>query len=184
MDSTIFLFLLLSLAFPHYIFNHQLLIFVNGDMGLIQQTCKNTKHYDLCVSTLKSNATSSKADTKGLALIMVAAGVANATDTSSYLSSQLLRATNDTILKKVLKECADKYGYAGDSLQDSVQDLTGETYDYAYIHIMAAADYPNACHNSFRRVPGLAYPQEIARREQGLEHICDVVLGIVDVLVY
>ncbi|CAK7354968.1 unnamed protein product [Dovyalis caffra] len=180
MGSTIFLFLLLSLAFPHCIF-HQPIVFVNGDMRLIQETCKNTKYYDLCVSSLKRNATSTKADTKGLAIIMIGVGMANATATSSYLSSQLFSTTpNDPILKKVLKECADKYSYAADALQNSVRDLGTESFDYAYMHVMGASDYPNACRNAFRRYPGLAYPSELARREAGLKHICDVVLGIID----
>lgn len=174
MGSTIFFLLLLSLTiFPQYI---------TGDVGLIQKTCKNTKNYDLCVSSLKANAKSATADTKGLAVIMIGIGMANATTTSSYLSSQLLSTANDTILKKVLKECANKYTYAGDALQDSVQDLATESYDYAYMHVMAAADYPNACHNAFRRYPGLSYPSGISLREDGLKHICDVVLGIIDLL--
>uniref|UniRef100_A0A6M2FCR5 Pectinesterase inhibitor domain-containing protein n=1 Tax=Populus davidiana TaxID=266767 RepID=A0A6M2FCR5_9ROSI len=180
MRSTIFMFFLLSLVFPHFMF-HQPLIFVNGDMKLIQETCKNTKYYDLCVSSLKTNATSTKTDTKGLALIMIGVGMANATATSSYLSSQLLSTTpNDPTMKKVLRECADKYGYSANALQDSVQDLATESYDYAYMHVMGASDYPNACRNAFRRYPGLAYPSELARREDGLKHICDVVLGMID----
>ncbi|CAA0830212.1 Cell wall / vacuolar inhibitor of fructosidase 2 [Striga hermonthica] len=141
---------------------------------LIQQTCKNTKHYDLCVSSLKSDASSAKADTKGLALIMIRLGVANATATSAYLSS----AKNETAL--VMKECADKYALAGEALRSSVQDLLDDSYDYAYIHVMAAADYPNSCRNGFRRYPGLVYPPELAVREDGLKGICDVVLGIID----
>ena len=156
------------------------LTLVNGDAGLIQKTCKTTKYYDLCVSSLKSDPTSVNSDTKGLAMIMVGVGMANATATSTFLSSQLLSTTNDTILKKVLKECSDKYDHARDALQASVQDFDSELYDYAYMHVMAARDYPNACHNAFRRYPGLIYPQEIARREDGLKHICDVVLGIID----
>ncbi|XWS29874.1 hypothetical protein CRYUN_Cryun24cG0067700 [Craigia yunnanensis] len=156
------------------------LTFVNGDAGLIQKTCKSTKYYDLCVSSLKSDPTSVNSDTKSLAMIMVGVGMANATAISTFLSSQLLSTTNDTILKKVLKECSNKYAHAGDALQASVQDFHSELYDYAYMHIMAAADYPTACHNAFRRYPGLIYPQEIARREDGLKHICEVVLGIID----
>ncbi|KAB2617529.1 hypothetical protein D8674_013398 [Pyrus ussuriensis x Pyrus communis] len=154
---------------------------IQADSTLIQNTCKNTKYYGLCVSSLKSVPTSINADTKGLAVIMVGIGTANATATSSYLSSQLISSSiNDTNLKKVLKECADKYGYVGDALQASVQDLGSESYDYAYMHITAAADNPNACHNAFKRYPGLAYPPELARREEGLKHICDVALGIID----
>ncbi|KAJ4825947.1 hypothetical protein Tsubulata_011181 [Turnera subulata] len=183
MGSTMLLLLLLSLAIPPYSF-HQQPVLVKADMGLIQKTCKSTKYYDLCVSCLKSNATSANTDTRGLALIMVGIGMANATATSTYLSSLQVSAstTNDTNLKKVLKECADKYTYAGDALQDSAQDLATESYDYAYTNVQAAADYPNACHDAFKRYPGLAYPPEIARRETGLKRVCDVLLGILDVL--
>ena len=179
MGSTIFLLFFLSLAFPT-----QPHIFVTGDANLIQKTCKSTKYYDLCLSSLKSDPNSRNTDTKGLAIIMVGIGMANATATSSYLSSQLLSSsyTNDTNMKKVLKECGGKYSYAADALKASVQDLVGESYDYAYMHITAAADYPNACHNAFKRYPGLAYPLEVARREDGLKHICYVVLGIIDLL--
>ncbi|XP_030495988.2 cell wall / vacuolar inhibitor of fructosidase 2 [Cannabis sativa] len=147
----------------------------------IDKTCKTTKYYDLCVSSLKSDPTSKNKDVKGLATIMIGIGMANSTATSSYLSSQLLSAYgNDVAMKKVLKECADKYGFAADALQSSAQDLVAENFDYAYLHVTAAEDYPNACRNAFRRFPGLAYPPELARREEGLKRICDVVLGIID----
>lgn len=153
---------------------------VNGDAVLIQKTCKTTKYYDLCVSSLKSDPTSFDSDEKGLATIMVGVGMANATATSTFLSSQLFGTANHTILKKALKECSDKYGRAADALQASIQDFDSEMYDYAYMHVMAAADYPNACRNVFRSYSGLVYPKEIARREDGLKRICDVVLGIID----
>ncbi|KAI3451522.1 hypothetical protein Pfo_008187 [Paulownia fortunei] len=141
-------FLLLFILF----FSPDPILSAHGNLDLIQQTCKNTKYYDLCVSSLKSDSSSPKADTKGLALIMVKVGMANATATNSYLSSQMLSATNGTLMKKVMKECADKYAFANDALQSSVQDLSAELYDYAYMHVMAAADYPNACHNAFKRI--------------------------------
>ena len=174
MASKILLLFLLFLAQgqPHS--------FVNGDASLIKKTCKNTKYYRLCCSSLKSDPSSPKADPKGLAAIMVGIGKANATATSSYLSSKLFGSTNDTVLKSVFKECADKYSYAGDALHSSVQDLANEAYDYASMHVTAAADYPNACHNAFKRYPGLVYPSELARREDALKHICEVALGIVD----
>jgi len=176
MASKIHFSLVLILFLAHY-------AFVNGDATLIKSTCKNTKYYNLCFSSLKSNPSSPNADTKGLAVIMVGIGMTNATSTSSYLSSKFLTPTNNTTLKRVLKECADKYNYAGDSLQASVQDLANEEYDYAYIHITAARDYPNACHNAFKRVPDLVYPPELATRENGLKHICDVAMGIIDNLI-
>lgn len=172
-NKIFFLFLL-------FLLHPQPYAFVNGDAILIKSTCKNTKYYDLCFSSLKSDPTSTNADPKGLAVIMVGIGMTNATSTSSYLSSKLLSPTNNTTLKSVLKECTDKYTYAGDALQASVQDLANEEYDYAYMHITAAKDYPNACHNAFKRYPRLVYPPELARRENGLKHICDVAMGIID----
>ncbi|KAL3844736.1 hypothetical protein ACJIZ3_002139 [Penstemon smallii] len=170
-----FIFIILSTSFDPT-------LSARSNSNFIKKTCKNTKYYDLCVSSLKSDASSPKADTKDLALIMVKVGMTNATATNSYISSQILSVTNDTVMKKVMKECADKYGSAYDAFQKSVEDLSAEMYDYAYMDVMAAADYPNACHNSFKRYPSMIYPQELALREDGLKHICDVVMGIIDAL--
>lgn len=128
---------------------------VDGNLDLIQKTCKSTKYYELCLSSLKSDSTSPKADTKDLARVMIRIGKDNATATNSYLSSQMLSTTNNTLMKKIIKECADKYASASEALYNAVQDLGAELYDYAYMHVMAAADYPNSCHNAFKRYPGL-----------------------------
>ncbi|KZV48594.1 Pectinesterase inhibitor [Dorcoceras hygrometricum] len=113
---------------------------------------------------------------------MIRYGIANATDTNSYLSKQILCAANNTVMKAVMRECADKYTSANDALQNSVQVLSVNMYDYAYLHVMAAGDYPNGCRNAFNRWPGIGYPSELALREDGLKRICDVVLGIINSL--
>ncbi|KAF8011941.1 hypothetical protein BT93_I0155 [Corymbia citriodora subsp. variegata] len=158
-----------------------------ADASLIQKACRATKYNDLCLSTLKSDPSSSRADPKGLVSIALAAALANATSVSSFLSSLALGssggAARDPALSRLLRDCADKYGLAGDALRASARDLAGEAYDYAYMHVMAAEDYPRACRDAFRRPPpGTAYPPELARREDGLKRICDVVLGIIDFL--
>ncbi|KAD2804775.1 hypothetical protein R6Q59_029812 [Mikania micrantha] len=159
--------------------------FVNGDISLIQKTCKTTKFYDLCISSLQSDSTSRQADAKGLAIIMAKLAMANATGTSSLLSSNVLvKNTTDTAMKMVLKQCADLYWAAGASLQDSIQDLGSELYDYAYIHVMAASNYANSCRNAFNLCPNLVYPSEICDREEGLKQFCDVIMGIIDDIGY
>ncbi|KAI3817605.1 hypothetical protein L1987_11401 [Smallanthus sonchifolius] len=158
-------------------------LFANGDINLIQKTCKTTKFYDLCISSLQSDSTSPQADTKGLAIIIAKQAMANATSTNSILSSNiLLKNTNDTLMKRVLKQCADWYSAAGASLQSSIQDLGSELYDYAYMHVMAASDYAKSCRNAFKRYPNLVYPPEISAREEGLKHFCDMIMGIIDSL--
>ncbi|KAI3737878.1 hypothetical protein L2E82_27893 [Cichorium intybus] len=44
---------------------------VMGDRKLIENTCRITEYYDLCISTLLSNPTSLKTDLKGLTLILL-----------------------------------------------------------------------------------------------------------------
>ncbi|KAL3021071.1 hypothetical protein AAZX31_05G178300 [Glycine max] len=118
---------------------------------------------------------------KRMAVVMVGIGMANGTSTSLYLSSQLLGTANkDSTFKRVLKECVEKYKYASDALQASAHDLANEACDYASMHITAASDYPNVCHNLFKLYPGLVYPTELAPREDGLKCLCDVALRIVE----
>lgn len=172
--------LLLSLALFFFSFRPSS---SSSSSDLIRQTCKATKYYDLCVSTLKSDSTSPKADgAKALALIAARAAAANATSTSAYLSSQMLSAAASDMMKAAIKQCADRYALASEALKSASQDLSNEMYDYAYMHVMAAADYPNGCRGAFKRAPGLLYPPEMALREDGLKRICDVVLGIIDAL--
>ncbi|KAG6595125.1 Cell wall / vacuolar inhibitor of fructosidase 2, partial [Cucurbita argyrosperma subsp. sororia] len=179
-----FLIFLLFLANPS-IFLHQTTKFVAADQTLIQKTCRNTLYYDLCMSSLKSDPTSLTADTKGLAAIMVSIGVSNATATATYLSTQLPTSTGaaaNNNRTKLLRQCSEKYGFAAEALRASLKDLAEETYDYAYMHVSAAADYANVCHDGFKGFPTVAYPAKLGRREEGLKRICRVVLGILDVL--
>lgn len=175
-----FLLFILITSYHHVVISSS----ANDATDLIQQTCKNTQHYDLCVSSLKSSslAPSTKVDAKGLALIMVNIAIANATATSSYIAYQMKGLGGNALMMGAMKECGDKYGFAKDALENSAVDLNGERYDYAYMHVMAAGDYPSGCRSAFRGCPGLVYPAQLALREEGLKHICDVVLGIVDSL--
>ncbi|KAJ0545983.1 putative pectinesterase inhibitor domain-containing protein [Helianthus annuus] len=160
-------------------------LLANGDTSLIQKTCQTTKYYDLCISSLQSDSTSQQADTKGLAIILAKLALANATSTNSFLSSNVfVKNPNDTVMKKVLKQCEDRYSAARMSLQNSIQDLESELYDYAYMHVMAASDYANSCRNAFKRNPNLVYPPEIDHREKGLKQFCDVVMEIIDSIEY
>lgn len=82
-----------------------------------------------------------------------------------------------------MKECADKYKLSSDALRLSERDLAAQNYESAQVEVSTAAEYPDACHNAFRRYPGLVYPMEVAKREEALLEICDVLLGIVDYII-
>ncbi|CAN0922545.1 Cell wall / vacuolar inhibitor of fructosidase 2 [Linum grandiflorum] len=169
------IFLLLTLSPP-----------AGADTSLIKKTCKSTKYYHLCLSSVNSNSTSSTADVRGLALIMIRIGMANATASSTYLSSQLAASgNNDTVAKKaVLKECADLYMYVANNLEMTVEDFDMGNESYAPIHVTGASYYPDQCRDTFRRnKPRLVYPTELASRADGLKRICHVILQIIDLLI-
>ncbi|KGN48362.1 cell wall / vacuolar inhibitor of fructosidase 2 [Cucumis sativus] len=158
----------------------------SADQTLIQKTCTNTLYYKLCMSSLKSDPASLTADTKGLAVIMASIGAANATATASYLSSQLPTSSSgagaNNNKTKLLRQCSEKYAFAAEALRESLKDLGDETFDYAYMHVSAAADYANVCRDAFKGFPAVSYPTKLGRREEGLKRICRVVLGILDLL--
>lgn len=178
---------LIFFAIPLIFFHKNGVSLASADQTLIQKTCTNTLYYKLCMSSLKSDPSSLTADTKGLAIIMASIGAANATATSTYLSSQLptssSAATNANNNKtKLLRQCSEKYAFAAEALRESLKDLADETYDYAYMHVSAAADYANVCRDAFKGFPAVSYPAKLGRREEGLKRICRVVLGILDLL--
>ncbi|CAK7326307.1 unnamed protein product [Dovyalis caffra] len=79
---------------------------VPSDANLIQQICKRTPNFDLCVTSLASDPQSSTADVNGLALIMVDVLKAKATSTLNLINQQL---TKSPALKQPLTSCASNY---------------------------------------------------------------------------
>lgn len=162
-------FPLLALSFP-------------APSPLIQRTCNITTYYNLCVTTLQSDPRSLKADDeKALLTIIISIAITDATNMSSYVSSLTQKKTEAT-LKSILRACAGMYGNAGEALRSAVDALAHENYDYAYVHVSAARDYPSSCGRLFRMNPRLKYPPKMARREEGLEQFCTMALDIVSLL--
>lgn len=105
----------------------------------------------------------------------------NATNTSSIASSLAQKAT-DPSLRTLLRTCATKYVAAQDALHSATQSIKEEMYDYAFIHVSAAAEYPSVCRVLFKQAPRLTYPPELERREEGLEMLCKIALDMISLL--
>ncbi|KAM1086488.1 hypothetical protein ACFX2B_011988 [Malus domestica] len=75
------------------------------DANLIDQTCKKTPNYNLCVSSLKSDPRSVKADVAGLGFITVDIAKDKATDTANRINELLKQSPSD----QRLKTCATFY---------------------------------------------------------------------------
>ena len=158
------------------------LVCAKGNTDLIQKTCQSTNYNDLCVSSFESDPDSFAADAPGLALIIIEMGINSSLNTSSYASNLLRNATNP-LLTKVLKQCLDCYTNAHTALHRSLDSLASpDTYDYAYLHVSAAMEYPGICHDVFKHNARFVYPLEMGLGEEALQHICDIALGIISVL--
>ncbi|KAM1742181.1 hypothetical protein ACFX12_012206 [Malus domestica] len=75
------------------------------DANLIDQTCKKTPNYNLCVSSLKSDPRSVKADVASLGFITVDIAKDKATDTANRINELLKQSPSD----QRLKTCATFY---------------------------------------------------------------------------
>ncbi|TVU16731.1 hypothetical protein EJB05_40308, partial [Eragrostis curvula] len=139
-------------------------------LPLVQSTCNSTAFYDLCVAALAADPSSSTADVPGLCAIAVSAAAANASATASFLLTTANAST-----------CAAKYANAREALLAARVSLAEEAYDYAMVHVSAAAEYPAVCRTLFRR-RNQVYPPELANREEGLRRLCTIALDIISLL--
>ncbi|KAJ1418668.1 Pectinesterase inhibitor domain [Sesbania bispinosa] len=79
-----------------------------NDANLIEETCKQTPHHDLCIQYLKADPRSTGADVSGLALIMVDVIKAKANNALDKIH-QLLQGSPKPGQKEPLSSCADRY---------------------------------------------------------------------------
>lgn len=150
---------------------------------LIKRTCNSTAYFDLCVSSLRSDPGSAKADVRGLSAIAVNLAISNATGTSGYASRLAKRRGKaDAALGSALGGCARWYADAGGALGSALDALARQDYDYASVDVGAAAGYAEMCRNSFGLSRAAAYPAEMARREEALERLCSIAQDIISLL--
>lgn len=99
-----------------------------------------------------------------------------------YLSNEGAKNGTSPEFQRVIKYCTDKYGYARNALDGSLQDIASDQYDDAALEASAAVEYPKSCYDEFTMRSGLTYPVELAQREEVLEHLCEVAVGILSLL--
>ncbi|CAO2186607.1 unnamed protein product [Urochloa humidicola] len=154
--------------------------------ALVRATCNSTAYPDLCVSALGADPSSATADVRGLSAIAVSAAATNASGgaatAAALANSTAPEGTADAAVQALLRTCAAKYGEARDALAAARESIAAEDYDYAAVHVSAAAEYPQVCRVLFRRRRPGEYPPELAAREQALRQLCSVALDIIALL--
>jgi len=160
--------------------------------ALVRATCNSTAYYDLCVSTLSADPSSATADVRGLSAIAVSAAAANASGgaaTAAALAANVVAnatagpsTADDATVQALLRTCAAKYGQARDALSAARESIAAQDYDFANVHVSAAAEYPQVCKALFRRQRPGQYPAELAAREEALRQLCSVANDIIALL--
>ncbi|CAL5009132.1 unnamed protein product [Urochloa decumbens] len=170
----------------------------NTAAALVRATCNSTTFPELCVAALGADPSSATADVRGLSSIAVsaaatnasggaatAAALANGTGTgaaSSNAQAAPAASGGDAAVQALLRACAAKYGSARDALSAARESIAAQDYDFAAVHVSAAAEYPQVCKTLFRRQRPGAYPAELAAREEALRQLCSVASDIIALL--
>lgn len=137
--------LLLIVSLP----TSQCRVVVPNDERLIESTCRKTPSFGLCVSSLKSDPKSSKADVPGLGLIMVNIVKAKATTTLNRIRA-LQKGRWGAAQKRALVSCGGNYDaiLKGD-VPEAIEALTKGDYKFAEQGANDAANEATTCEREF-----------------------------------
>ncbi|GAV80881.1 PMEI domain-containing protein, partial [Cephalotus follicularis] len=120
--------------------------------NLIDQTCKQTPFYELCVASLQANPESTNADVKGLAYIMVGTINTKATDTLNVIDKLLGETTERTRGRQALTVCAELYDIIIEQdVKQAIEAIDKGDYKYAEQGTYDAAIEANSCEEEFGR---------------------------------
>ncbi|OMO53478.1 Pectinesterase inhibitor [Corchorus capsularis] len=147
---------------------------------LVDQICKKTPFYDLCISTLRSNSNNSaeSSDVKGLASVAADILLSNATDTLNYIQSQISQ-TSDPQMERALAYCAELYiPVVKYNLPQAIEALSKGKFEFASDGISDAAKQADACEKNFSG----SLNSPLSDRNKLLHSLSDVAVAIVKLL--
>ncbi|CAK9143269.1 unnamed protein product [Ilex paraguariensis] len=152
-----------------------------GYQDLVSTTCSHTLHFDVCVSSLRSDPRSKTSDVKGLAAIALDLSIGEAKKTISYIDSLKSRADNTQNQSKRLSECMVEYSDALENLQEAIQALSKTSIDDVNELATTAMTDSETCKDGFEEVPNSHFP--LADRNQYFDNLCGNFLAITTLLV-
>nr|KYP52613.1 Pectinesterase inhibitor [Cajanus cajan] len=148
--------------------------------SLLEQICRQSPHYHLCVITLRSSIHHrSKEDIVGFARLTLEIVNANATITLEHIDKICMQAGNPK-LKKALKNCNVSYNMIVKvHLQEALNAMNKGDYkdvqQKAYVAILEA----ESCNNKFKNLP----TSPLRDTNRYVQNLCSITMSIVDKLV-
>jgi pectinesterase inhibitor-like protein len=120
-----------------------------NDVNLIQQTCKKTPNYALCMQYLNSDPKAPSADVTGLALIMANVMESKAKIAFNKLYQLIAKSPPDQ--KAELKLCEFNYGAIEvASIPQVIDNLQKRIPQYAELGADATVNNAKGCENGFK----------------------------------
>ncbi|XAR49199.1 hypothetical protein NMG60_11032306 [Bertholletia excelsa] len=153
-------------------------LYVHSQADLIDQTCKDTKFPDLCISTLRSNSSSTAADASGLARIVFEAALSKATATLSQVK-HLFNDTKDSVLKECFEYCISQYDDAVHLISHAIKNV-GSNNSEADQSATGAVDLAGSCEDTFKEDPPRISP--LTDANNAVINLVQVANGIVHIL--
>ncbi|CAN1178475.1 Cell wall / vacuolar inhibitor of fructosidase 2 [Linum perenne] len=135
---------------------------------LVQELCKKTASYPLCVEALYADPRTPDADRTTMAFISVGLAYKNATGTRTYISG--LRG-GGRVGQERLKICGSGYDVAVSNMERADNDLNSETYFGLADLAKEAADAARHCQAVFAKSTW----QPMGNRNRVLTVLCEVV---------
>ncbi|CAA7048096.1 unnamed protein product [Microthlaspi erraticum] len=120
---------------------------VVSEASIVQQTCKETPDFNLCVSLLDSDPRSSSADTSGLALILVDKIKGLATKTLNEINGLYEKRPE---LKGALYECSQRYKtILNADVPEAIEAISKGVPKFAEDGVIDAGVEASACETGF-----------------------------------
>lgn len=142
---------------------------------LVDQICKKTPFYDLCVLSLQPN---SGADVKSLASKMANLVLSNVTDTLNFIQGLLKEATG-TSLERPLADCAELYiPVVKYNLPQAIDALIRGRYGFANYVFSDVSKQADACEKNFSG----ENESPLTDRNKLISNLCDVAVAIINIL--
>ncbi|KAJ4836093.1 hypothetical protein Tsubulata_029659 [Turnera subulata] len=140
---------------------------------LIDQICKKTPFYDLCVLSLQPNTAT---DVKTLASTMANLVLSNATDTLNYIQ-QLIKQAPDPDQQRLLADCAEVYiPVVKYNLPQAINALLRGRFGFAKYVISDTRKQADQCEKGFSG----SNKSPLTDRNKLLGNLCDVALAILN----
>lgn len=150
-----------------------------GIAGLIEQTCRLTPFYDLCVASLRSDPTSGAADVRGLAHIMAGSVLASASRTLDRIQ-ELLGQAPDPESERPLAYCAELYiPVVKYTLPQAIDALDKGQLGFAVYGLSDAAKEVEACE---KNLAGQGGASPVTEGNEQVRNLVDVALAIIKIL--